>query len=151
MSPPTKTHKSMVNKIFQNKYIEESDYDTEKKSPSQSKLWDEKNKPRVMVFQSEAFNLSQLRKIKAGISGKKTPENFTSISSNLLNDNCDTETKGIKRQNSMRKETKNEGVFLRKKKANHDEIKNSEISESKILYIQSGCMLTFLNLRYPEI
>jgi hypothetical protein len=142
MSPTRKTHKSMVNKIFQNKYMEESEYTTEERGVSDV-FMDKHNEgyfdnKGVNVMQSESLNASVLNKINKKLEENNEIENYTSINDANLGEMSKKEIKNRQDEGPIYFDSKNEGVFLRKKKAVRDQIKNSGINESNLIQIQSG-------------
>ena len=143
-SPVRKAHKSMVNKLFQNKYVGESqfnfenhfsqDFERKKKGEGPDSPLEESNFNSKFVGQSESFNLSEL---KTGRLSKRVGlENFTSISK-IQHESTLTE-KESPEETSSRMESRRSGVFTRKKKAIRDQIHASELKKSEFPEKQSN-------------
>ena len=130
-------HKSMVNKLFQNKYIESDEGDPETHLSRRLRLHSQTDartggqsefRPKFMP-QSEPFNLSEFQHQKQR-AYKPAPDNFTSINQSLINDSkwLDLDKSEEPASRCSPQQSK---VFVRKKKANRQQIDESSIEFSK--------------------
>jgi hypothetical protein len=132
-------HKSMVNKLFQNKYVNQDTHlsqDPRPKSKTEAYLIDDVPfKPKFMV-QSEAFNLNEIKSEIVESKNKMESDNYTSINQrNMVNSHL-VDNEKILDESYNKWSPKQSGVFIRKKKVNKDQIK--EKNDSKMFQVLDG-------------
>jgi hypothetical protein len=127
-------HKSMVNKIFQNKYVNQETHlsqDPRPKSKTENYLMDDIPFKPKFVAQSEEFNISDLRQDQMGSSNKEY-DNYTSIYKHNMNASHFIENEKILDESTNKLSPKQSGVFVRKKKVNRYQIEETKNNESRI-------------------